>query len=471
MGSPSFTLAGSLTIPSDLERAFTALKAKQLPYARLWDYYEGRHPLVYATKKLQRVFSDLNARWCENWAAVVVDSLTDRIQLQGLRYVGPDVPEGQTHPIQQALDDWWDAQDVSGDSEEATQAVAVCGEGFCIVERTEDEAPRTVANPPHLCAVIYREDDPQVPAFAAKWWDDEGRARLTLYYEDGRKHYIADAPRAKVRKAEAFAPDPERPEEPSEDGIPLFHFRKDRRSRSRVAKVVSLNDALNKLFADMMVAAEFAAFKQRYIISKGEVTGAAKAMRAGASEVVAIPGNEEGEGQDTQVGEWEAADLAGFLSALDHIASRIAILTHTPKHYLLEQGDVSGEALIAMEAPLVKEAEAYRRRLSVTWRKLGVHVLKLLGHDVRPNQIEPVWAESATVQPYTDALIMGELSKAGLPLPTVLRMRGYSDAEVQKLLDEMAEDDARRAGATTEAMLEAQRRLERGENPEPYPNG
>ncbi len=415
------------------------------------------------------MFKSLDARWNENWCSVVVDSLTDRVQLKGFHYVGPDAPSGpdsDPHPIQQALDDWWDAQDVAGDAEEVVQAVTVCGEAFCIAERTDDGMVRTVANAPHLCAVLYRADDPKTPEFAAKWWDDGDRARMTLYYSDRLEHYIAAKKRSELMSADAFSPDPVNPAEPNEDGLPIFHYRRDRRNRSRLTNVIPLNNALNKLFADMMVAAEFAAFKQRYVVSNAETA----TLKNSPNEVWEIPAADK-DSEPTKVGAFDESSLENFIRALDHIASRIAILTHTPKHYLLQQGDVSGEALIAMEAPLVKEAEAYKRRLSVTWRKLGVHVLKLLGYDVRPNQIEPVWAESATVQPYTDALIMGELSKAGLPLPTVLRMRGYSDAEVQKLLDEMAEDDARRAGATTEAMLEAQRRLERGENPEPYPNG
>jgi adenylate cyclase len=45
--------------------------------------------------------------------------------------------------------------------------------------------------------------------------------------------------------------------------------------------------------------------------------------------------------------------LANALTAIDKMASTIAIITRTPKHYFYSQGgDPSSEALIAMEAPL-----------------------------------------------------------------------------------------------------------------------
>lgn len=476
MGNPflAFTSPKEHVIPqADVARAFAALKGKQALYEQRWAYYEGNHPLVYATAKLQRVFKKLDARWNENWCSVVVDSLTDRIQLTGFHYVGEDAPKdpkAPPHPVQVALDDWWDAQDVAGDSEEITQAVAVCSEGFYIAEQADDKTIRSIANAPHLCAVLYREDDPKTPEFAAKWWDEDGVAHLTLYYANTIEHYVATKQRAQVTEAAAFTP-AEVPEETNTFGqIPLFHFRKNRRGSCRLTNVIPLNNALNKLFADMMVAAEFGAFKQRAIISKADVTEAAKAMKTGASEVAMIPGNAEAEGQNTEIKEFSETPLKNYIDALDHIASRIAILTHTPKHYLLQTGDVSGEALIAMEAPLNKDAASYMRRLSVTWKQCAAFVMKLSGIPVSPDDIEPVWEEEATVQPYTEALIIQALAKSGLPLATIMRMvKGWSDEEVAEMLADADADEARTASMGQAALQEAQRRFDGGEGAMPYP--
>ena len=66
----------------DLEVAVATLLYKTPRYTRLWNYYDGHFPLVYATEGLSDLFSDIRARFAQNWCAVVIDSVTDRIQLQ-----------------------------------------------------------------------------------------------------------------------------------------------------------------------------------------------------------------------------------------------------------------------------------------------------------------------------------------------------------------------------------------------------
>jgi hypothetical protein len=61
--------------------------------------------------------------------------------------------------------------------------------------------------------------------------------------------------------------------------------------------------------------------------------------------------------QPTSAGAFPAADLSNFLTAMDKLAASISAITSTPKHYFFDQGgQLSGEALIALEAPLNKKA-------------------------------------------------------------------------------------------------------------------
>lgn len=55
---------------SDIQKAFEALAAKQVPYSLYWRYYDGEHPLVFSTTKLREVFGKIEARFSENWCAV-----------------------------------------------------------------------------------------------------------------------------------------------------------------------------------------------------------------------------------------------------------------------------------------------------------------------------------------------------------------------------------------------------------------
>jgi hypothetical protein len=50
-----------LPINPDLKLAYEALLAKNVPYKKLWDYYDGDHPLMYTASRLEEIFKDLDA--------------------------------------------------------------------------------------------------------------------------------------------------------------------------------------------------------------------------------------------------------------------------------------------------------------------------------------------------------------------------------------------------------------------------
>ena len=442
---------------SDLERAFDALKGKQASYAVLNDYYHGSQPIVYTTEEFRSQFSKLTARFSENWAAVVIDSLLDRLSLQGFKL--------DDTAASKSIETLWDSLDLSLDSDEVCRDVAVTSEGFIMVERTAEGKVNAFANPPHLCHACYREDDPREMEFAAKWFDKDKHAYLTLYYPDRLVHYFSEKPRAEIIEAKAFTLDPEftNGEEPNEYGrIPLFHFQRDRTScYGELQNVMPLQNALNKLFADMMVSAEFGAAPQRYAIMDAGAMDKAE-LKNGANKIWKFAYDAEGSGRP-QVGQFEATQLANFLGAIDHIATKIAVITRTPKHYLLQQGDVSGEALIAMEAPLNRKAGKYTARLGVTWRQCAQFILELLGHTVDANDIEPIWEDVRTVQPLTESLIRVNNAKAGIPIEVQLEDEGQTDEEIARIGKAETASQTRTTTIADVAIEEARRRAAAGQ--------
>lgn len=359
---------------------------------------------------------------------------------------------------------------MAADAEEIAKAVCVCTEGFLIAEQGEDGLPRTFENQPHLCAAVYSEDNPKQMDFAAKWWEEGKWTYLNLYYPERILHYVATSKRSDISGPNAFAPESENPEEVNSLGqIPVFHYRVDRRGKGKLTDVIPLNNALNKLFADMMVAAEYGAYHQRYIISGGELTDKQLGnLQGDPTKLWNIPVG-DGEGPNTQVGEFTATELANFTTGLDHIASRIAILSHTPKHYLLQAGDVSGEALLAMEAPLVKEAARYMARLAVTWKHAAAFVMRLAGHTVTADDIECIWEDEHTVQPYTESLIHKTNVDAGIPIVTQLRREGWSEDELAQMQKDSDEAQAAQTTLADVAMNAARKTFDQGTSPGPYP--
>lgn len=457
---------------NDLDRAVKALYGKSEAYSTFWRYYGGDHPLVYTARRLEEVFRNLDAHFAENWCAVVIDSARDRLDLQGF--------ELKDKTAQAALERLWADLDLGIEADDAHLGALVCGESFVVAwPDRETGEPAAYYNDGRACHVFYEADNPRAKRFAVKWWDDDdGYRRVTLYYPDRLEYYRSAKPSRDNMgldswKAYApFSPDGEAGGPVAENPygvVPVFHFRTDLTApRSDLVNAIPLQNGTNKLLSDMMVAAEFGAFPQRYVISQVETVGK---LRNAPSEVWDLPAS-DGVGQPTSVGQLASADLGVYLEGISHLAAAIGITTRTPKHYFfLQGGDPSGEALIAMEAPLNKKCERYINRFTPVWRQLAAFLATLAGVPVEARDITPNFAKPETVQPLTQAQIRQSNVSSGLPLVTALRREGWTEAEIEAMeKDKQKEREA--SQDLTGAMLEqARRRFDRGPAPQGTGNG
>lgn len=438
---------------TDLELAVTALVAKQPFYARLWDYYEGTPPLAYSTERLRAVFHDLDAKFSENWCAVVVDSVIDRVNLAGFRITGNDDAAALLNKL-------FLSTELNLDSDDAHLAALVCGDAFIIVWEGEN-GPEAFYNDPRACYIKYDVENPRKKLWAAKWWlADDGRCKLTLYYPDRLEKYTTpNALNGRTVDEHTKFDLEQEPEKNPYGVIPVFHLRRDRRTiKSEISDVLPLQDAVNKLLSDAMIAAEFGAFRQRYVISTAGVDG----LKNAPNEIWDIPAGDGG-GQATSVGEFSQTDLGVYFAAIDKLATAMSVITRTPKHYVYGQGgDPSGEALITMEAPLIRKCARYIERFTATWQRIGSFLLHVAGVEIAPEQITPLFDRPETVQPRTTAEIRELGVRAGVPLVTMLRDEGKDEAWLADMERDRAAQEAARSATLAAAMLEAQRRFDGG---------
>lgn len=437
---------------SDLDRAWAALTAKQLPYTNLWRYYDGDHPIVYSTERLRRVFDGIQARFSQNWCAVVVDATHERISLQRFVVVGDERATDR-------LNELWRLTEMTLDDDDAHLAALVIGEAYLMAWLSEDGEVEAYFNDPRLCHIEYDPDNPRKRLWAAKWWVGVDEKRyLTMYYPDRLEYYVSRQKATSFSTAKGLQPLKEPEANPFKE-IPVFHLRRERRAvRSELLNVVEPQDAINKLLADMMVSAEFGAFRQRYAVTDADLSE----LKNQPGSLWQMPSG-DGEGEGTQVGEFSATDLVNYLDAIDRQATAIGAISRTPKHYFFGQGgDPSGEALIAMESPLVQKCTRYIERFGAAMRQFGAFLLRLDGWAIDESAIQAIYADPRTVQPLTQSLIRQNNVNAGIPLRTLLRDEGKDEA----WLDQMDEDRAtERSGAQMalgQALLDAQRGFDQG---------
>ncbi len=462
---PAGEVQGTITgVPkSDLDRAYRALKGKQKSYNKLWDYYDGEQPLTYTSKRLRNIFKNLDTHFSENWCAVVIDAANDRIFLEKVTV--------EDAGAQAAMDEVWDNLDMDLEAADVHEAALVIGESFLIVwPKVDDQGVQSLEafyNDPRLCHVFYQSDNPKVKEFAAKWWvDSEKHIRMTLYYKDRLEYYRSNNKQQNVTSVDSFKPFNSGKEDggeqaPNETGIiPVFHWRLEtRKIKSDMGNVIPLQDGINKLVTDMMVAAEFGAFKQRWIISNADTEN----LKNAPNEIWGVPAG-DGQGQQTSVGQFEATDLENYIKGISHLANSVAIISRTPKHYLFGQGGTpSGEALIAMEAPLNKRVDDHIKRFKPVWREVAQFILLLLDKAIERTKITVQFDEAATVQPKTQAEVRESAVRAGIPLKTALRMEGWDDAMIAAMEKDKKEETKSNTENMAVAMLTAQRKFDGGD--------
>jgi hypothetical protein len=226
--------------------------------------------------------------------------------------------------------------------------------------------------------------------------------------------------------------------------IPVFHFRSNtRKPKSQLAGVLEIQDAINKLLSDMMVAAEFGAFPQRYVISQAGFDE----LRNNPNEIWDLPAAPEG-GQGTMAGQFVATDLGNYLQAINKLSGDIGVITRTPRHYFfLQSGDPSGEALMTMEAPLHRKVSRLLATLKPSWRDLAQFLLELSGERVAAKDVTIGFDPFQTIQPYTSAMVRKLGLETGIPLRTLLRDEGWTETEIDQI-----EQDAQRDMAFRQTM-------------------
>ncbi len=412
----------------DLQLAYEAIVAKRQAHADAFAYYDGNQPLVYANDRLRDIFKGSQVRFTENWCRIVVDAVKERVKIGGVT-----VPENS----QEVFERIWENNYLNLVSDDVHEAAMITGEAYIIVWSDPDTGEVEIYyNDPRLCHAFYHQDHPRRMRMAAKMWvnEDDECYRMILYYPDRLEYYRTNNKAANVGTWQAFVPDEsEYPEGKAANPfgkIPVFHFKlRDRLIHGDLYDVIPIQNGINKLLTDMMVAAEYGAFRQRWIISNADVS----VLKNAPNEIWHIPAG-DGVGQSSQVGEFSPTDLSNYLDAVERLAGDISRITRVPLHYFYAKGGFpSGDALVAMEAPLNFKVRDRIERFEPVWREALAFAMQVAGLSVEQQEVSVNWLNVQTIQPEAEAKIRLLDIQAGIPLEVSLKRSGWSNAEIEDM--------------------------------------
>jgi hypothetical protein len=471
-----------------LDRLSRKLDARQSDMTLYADYYAGRHRLMFATQKFREAFGDLFREVSVNFCEVVVDKLVERLEVEGFRTAsGEDANEEAW--------DFWQANHLDADFAKGIREGLIKGE-FSMMVWADDGKPRmTVEDPLHVIVSVDPADNRSRRAALKRWYDpDLGRVYATLITPDSTWKYqsvvgIADPALALYTQQGLYDPTAaggirwerrvvEREEWPLPNAlhvVPVIQFPNKPNLAdigvSELKNVVPIQDAINKLVSDMLLAAEFSAFRQRWAVNVDLLTDPdtgrpIEPWKIAVDRLLTAPSPKDPASPEVKFGEFSQTDLASYIGAIEMALKDLAVITRMPPHYLLGNTGVwpSGESLRSAETGLVRKAQDRMRDLSEPLEEvIRLAFLASGDNSMEGVNIETLWAnpETQTESAHIDALV--KMQSLGVPQEALWEEIPASPTKIEHWKALVDEEKAAEAAAAPPPPLPTQMRVQRDE--------
>lgn len=442
---------------------------RRLDYVISANYYDGNTPMAFATAKFRSAFFDVFGKYSENLCAPIIDALSDRLRVTGFRSNKAEITEESvvstvtvpnvtlptrkrvkiTDPPGERAWEIWTQNRMDLRSQEVHTESLLTGDGYVIVWPDEKMFPTIWPQIADEIEIEYDANTQGKIRRGAKMWFDPyaSRYRLNVFLENVIEKYISRETKANPPETAGGWAELERVRNPY-GRVPIFHFPnkvENKHGISELRDAVPIQDGLNKAVVDMMVAMEFAAYKQRYIIGHEEEvdpdTGEPvdeNSKNYGVDRMMAIPDPE------AKVGQFDATDLTQFLKVQDKYWLSAARVTGTPLHYFyITQGDFpSGEAIKSAEGRFIKKITDRQTANGNQWEDVLKFCFQILNELTDDLTFSTMWADAT---PRSDAEIADTAVKkkaVKVPSSQLQREMGYSEEEIDRNIEEAEAEQA-----------------------------
>ncbi len=446
----------------EIEKILADLRLTGERYTKTERYYNGDHDLAFATQKFENAFGTLFREFALNLCPVICDAVRDKLRVTGFSVdaiagEARDVSASSRHSDMRRI---WHTNRMDTRAGEVHKEVLKNGDAYIIVwPSARGEAvfyPNRAAN----ITVTYDEDSPGLIQRAAKHWlDADKHVRLNLFYPDRIEKYISRGKsKGAMPDAKDFVPlaSPKTQVQGPKLGggkpgtldmghwtvpnpfgvVPVFHFANNADigwfGRSELDAAIPVQDGLNKSVLDMLVAMEFAAYRQRWaagIEVEYDKDGKTVAPFKAGVEHLWIA-NDPG----ARFGDFEAAQLEQFLKVKDGFRVDIASVTGTPLHYLLQNtgGFPSGESLRKAETRFIAKVRDRQTSFGQVWADVMEFALRIEGRQTA--RLITEWEDPA---PMSEREVLENIllkKQIGLPVEQALLEAGYGEADVKEMV-------------------------------------
>lgn len=434
------------------DHLYVELHERQRGIARFQAYYDGRHPLPQAPKKIEEKFRTFAEQARTNWCQLIVDAPAERLEVVGFKFGTGDDAEAAT-----ALDVWreiWQGNHLDADSKLMHIDALTLGSSFALVwpDEAHPAGVRITMEHATQCVVAYEPGDRRRRAAGLKVWRAADGYLYSTLYLPGEVHRWTTA--AKVTDAgivPKWVPRVDSPPyvEVAGDRVLLHELRPRPRfdgvGRSELDGLTDIQDRINTTLFNRLVAGEYGAFIQRWVTGieiEYDADGKAKnPFNLGVDQILV------GEDTGARFGNFTATDLGNYVKSVEADVTHLAAISKTPPHYLLGAlVNASGDALKSAETGLVSKVRDRQAFLGEDWEEIIRSALAVID-DPRSADMasEIVWRDPETRSEgeLVDALV--KMAGLGVPREVLWQRWGASPQDIE----------AWKAAAAEEAFLTA----------------
>ncbi len=364
---------------------------------------------------------------------LVVDSVAERLQVQGFRFGEQENDDKDAWGI-------WQANGLDAQSNMVHTESIKLGEAYWMVTPNGD-VPKITCEHPSQVIVAYAPGDRRTRLAALKKWTDDGYVYANVYMPDRIAKFRSKKPVDELagHKLEwgtaTVIPNPlgEVPIVPMPNNPSML-----RGGRSDLAfGAIGLQDQIHKTIADLLIGAEYHGLPQRVLLGveapRDENGRVVSDMQAAKSRLWYF------NNENAKAHEFSQADLNGLRDSADGFIGDLAAQTRIPIYYFRPQAisNISAEALIGLDAGLVSKGKDKR----VPFGEGHEETMRLAFKSINPDDpraqatdAETIWAdtESRSQAQVTDA-VTKEVS-IGLPFEAALERLGYSPQHIDRIL-------------------------------------
>lgn len=456
------------------QKLYDQLANRRAPIQKADDYYRGKQPLRFASDKWREYHAARYDKFCDNWCQPVANSPSERLRVDGFR-LDDDPNVSDTEKLL-----WrdWQANDLDAQSSQGFLHSIIGGRSYVLVWGDSDDEPVATWERGDQVIVGYDVEQPGRRVAALKTWVDDDIEFGTLYTAD--EVWKWQRPHNRVIGAVRVAPGSAGYEffattsglaVPGIDSsgwiaregvdnnpmtnplgvVPVVEFPNrpmlGAEPMSDIAGTMAMQDAINLLWAYLFTSADFASMPARVVMGQEppKVPILDESGQKVGEKTVDLKKLAEDRilwltGQNTKIGQWDAAKLDVFTGTIETGVTHVAAQTRTPPHYLiLGKGmvNVNAEGMKAAEIGLVMKVGEEQLFFSPAAREVFrlfalVRNQKDVAKQARFGVVKWKDAENRSEAQLVDAL--QKLSTIGFPFQWIAERYGLSQTEILRLM-------------------------------------